>query len=340
MKLIESIASYTGESYRGIEAALTDDVKAIILKLIIEPESASNIDQSLLDELIEMDVFKYSGSRVIPNTAIFLEEDIIKLYDPVSSMATEIVDIVKTEGEALKGSSPNIRNFIGGIIGMGQGLHAALKEMNFASNWQNKSGKYERSKVDFNQECEAYKRFGEDLQIKRIHKGSKYTSVVIGPGTNDYCSYLWNAVKDTTSYEIHSYYNNLATYLTDTFPLLILGKIQDEYLKQVAQTAHIEVEDKSSVITKEDAEKYQNIILNISKACTEYYLCNIGQIQHILKYTIVGQQGAPIENMMMNFWRYMRKSIAVKLYENRFLNDKVPINGTITLFYENDIEFF
>ena len=340
MKLIESIATYTGESRRRMEQILNDDVKVMVAKIARNQEDASIIDSSILIELIEMDVFRYCDSKIKPNTAIFFEEDIKKLYTPIFAMGKDLADIVKNTGDELKNSSPNIRNFIGSIMGMGQGLHAALKNMNLATNWQNKTGKYEKSKVDFNQQCEAYNCFGEDLQIKRMHRGRTYTSVVIGPGNDDYCSYLWNVKKAVTTNGTLDFYNNLVTYLTDTIPLLVTGSIHDESLMKVAQISNIDVGDITSVISVEDAQKYQYIINKISKACKEYIISNMDYIQELLRSTIVGQQGVPPESMMMNFWRFLRRAVAINLYKNGFLNDKVPTNGTITIFYDNKIDYF
>jgi len=340
MKLIESIATYTGESRRRMEQILNDDIKAMIAKIARNQEDASIIDSSILKELIEMDVFRYCDGKIKPNTAMFFEEDIEKFYTPIFAMGKDLADIVKHTGDELKNSSPNIRNFIGSIMGMGQGLHAALKNMNLATNWQNKTGKYEKSKVDFNQQCEAYDCFGEDLQIKRIHRGKIYTSVVIGPGNDDYCSYLWNAQKVVTNNGALDFYNNLVTYLTDTIPLLITVNIHDESLKKVAQISNIDISDITSVISVEDAQKYQYVINKISKACTEYIISNMDHIQELLMCTIVGKQGVPTESMMMNFWRYLRRAAAINLYQNGFLNDNVPTAGTITIFYDNNIDYF
>lgn len=340
MRLIESIASYTGQSRRRMEQILNDEVKEIIVRIVRNQKDTSNIDKTLLEELIKMDVFKYFNGQIKPNTAIFFEEDIEKMYIPVLKMGEQLAEITSTVGNELKTCSPNIRNFIGSIMGTGQGLHTALKNMNLALNWQNKTGKYEKSKVDFNEECQAYYSFGADLQIKRVHRSNRYTSVIIGPGTDDYCSYLWNAKKYQTNIEIYGFYDNLVNYLTDTLPLLISREIFDESLTKVAQLAHIDIDDVSTVITVKDAQVYEPIINKISAACTQYFLENIEQVNELLISTIVGQQGVPPENMMMNFWRYLRKSVAINLYKNGFLNDKISENGQITIFYENEINFF
>lgn len=340
LKLVESIASYTGESYTRIKQVLNDDVKNIIAKAARDQGYILQIESKLLNELIDMDVFTYANGAVRANTAIFFEEDIQMLYTPVFNMGSDIANIVKHTGYEIAHCSPNVRNFIGSIMGMGQGLHAALKEMKLASNWQNKIGRYEKSKVDFNQQCGAYNKFGEDLQIKRIHRGRHFTSVVIGPGNNDYFSYLWNNTSTIPGEKNKEFFGSIITYLTDVFPLLISGQISDESLKVAAEAAHIDTSDTSSVITVEDAKRYQPIIQNISEACTQYILDHIELIHELLSSTTVGQQGVPTENMMMNFWRYLRRTVAINLYKNSFLEDNVKTNGTITVFYDNAIDYF
>lgn len=338
MRLIESIASYTGESYSKAQQFLTEEVKTAIYNLVTGASKFSDVDTDLMKELLEMDVFAYAGTQWRPNTAIFLEKDIEKLYEPVFTLGNNLAAIVKDTGHELMSCSSNIRNFVGSIMGLGQGLHDSLKKMNLAVNWQNKTGKYEKMKVDFNEDCEAYRRFGEDLQLKRIHQGKAYTSVVIGPGKEDYVSYLWNARQ--TYPDKAEFYYHLINHLTDTLPLLILGQIEDESLMQVARTAHINITDIDTVIQVSQAAYYMPILQKISGACTEYILENMSLIQNLLSDTVIGRQGVPTDTMMMNFWRYLRRAVASRLYENGFLTDQIREKGTITIFYEKEIGFF
>ncbi len=76
MRLIESIASYTGESYSKAQQFLTEEIKTTIYNLVTGTSKFSDVDTNLMKELLEMDVFAYAGAKCIPNTAIFLEEDI------------------------------------------------------------------------------------------------------------------------------------------------------------------------------------------------------------------------------------------------------------------------
>lgn len=136
------------------------------------------------------------------------------------------------------------------------------------------------------------------------------------------------------------FYEKLTSGLTDIIPLLINGQIQNESLKEAARKANINVDSQPTCITTKDAEEYKVIINKISSRCTDYYIATLPKIQGLLSNTIVGHQGAPIENLMMNFWIYMRKSISQKLYDNGFLNDNIPQNGSSTIFYENGIDYF
>jgi hypothetical protein len=342
MQLIESIASAssTGDSKRRIDKILTGEVKATIARLVKSPESISQLDPDLCAELIEMDIFRYSEGRLQPNTAIFFEEDIEKLYEPVFSMGVELAEIVKESGKELESFSPPIKNFIGSIMGLGQGLHDILKAMGLASLWQKKTGRYEASKVDFNEDCEAYYQFGYDLQQKRTHRGHHFTGVIIGAGNENYLSCLWNLDQNSANNYGSEFCYYLATYLTDTLPQLIGRKLNDVSLQRIARMTHIEVDDPCSLITAADAEKYQPVIHRITQASAAYYLDNMSRIKELLGSTLVGQLGAPIENLIMNFWRYLRKAIAFMLYKNGFLTDKVPVNGSVTIFYENSIHYF
>lgn len=338
MELIESIACYSGSIRSKIKRVLTNDVKAIIATLVQNPSFISCVDTDLLKELIDMDIFKHTYNKLIPNTAIFFEEDMQLIKKSVEEISEKIADITKENAAGLDSCAPDVKNFIGCIM-VGQELHGMLNKRGLVSTWQTKTGAYERSKVDFNQSCEVYQSFGDDLQNKSVDKGDKFTSVTIGFGGNDYISYLFNA-RNNNNKNIDMFYEKLAFGLIDIIPLLINGQIQNEPLRDAARKANINVDSQSTCITVKDAEKYKVIIDKISNKCTDYYITNMIKIQDLLSNTIVGSQGAPIENLMMNFWRYMRKIISQKLYDNGFLVDNIPQNGSATIFYENSINYF
>jgi hypothetical protein len=338
MELIESIACYSGSIRSKIRRVLTDEVKSIIVTLVHNPSFVSSVDIDLLKELIDMDVFKYTDDQLMPNTAIFFEEDMQLIKKSVEEMSERIADITKENASGLESCAPDVKNFIGCIM-VGQELHSVLKERGLVSAWYKKTGAYERSKEDFNQSCEVYQSFGDDLQNKSVDRGDKFTSVTIGFGDNNYLSYLFNA-RNNTNKNVDIFYKKLAFGFIDLIPLLINGQIQNEPLKDAARIANINVDSQTTCITTKDAEQYKIIIDKVSNKCSDYYIANMARIQDLLSNTIVGRQGAPIENLMMNFWRYMRKMISRKLYDNGFLTDNIPQNGSATIFFENSINYF
>lgn len=337
MKLIHSIASYTGTSRRNMEQVLSDEVKEIIVNIAENPEAAEQVDNALLSELIDMDIFYVSNGVYKPNTAIFLKNDIEYLSDIIFSLSDDMSKILQETVQGFTITSPNIKNFIYAILAMGQGLHTSLKKLGAASEWQSKTGKFEKSRVDFNEDCAAYHAFGEDLQNKNVIKGCKYTCVTIGYEMNDFSSYHFTKQLSDNKKE---YLNHLSLGLIDLFPMLILGHIENFELKQAARFVNIDVDDKFSVITYEQSKEYQLYIDKISKICSDYYCGKLNLIENALLSTTSGKGGAPTKNMMMNFWRYMRKSIAKKLYEDGFLTDKILQDGSFTIFYENRINYF
>jgi len=338
MELIESIACYSGVVRGRIKKVLTDEVKAIIATLARDPSFVTSVDKDLLNDLIDMDIFKYRDGKLIPYTAIFFEEDMNLIRKPVEELSEKIAEITKTNGWELESTAPVVKNFIGCIMA-GQKLHSALAEKGLVSTWQSKEGKYERSKVDFNQACGTYHSFGNDLQNKSVLRGENFTSVTIGFGENNYPSFLFRATGNGNK-DSSTFFEKLAIGLTDIIPLLIKGQIQNEPLKEAAREANIDVDSTSTCITAEDAEKYKTIIEKISSKCIEYYFAQLPRVQDLLRNTIVGRQGAPVENLMMNFWRYMRKGISRNLYNNGFLSDNIPQTGCATIFYENSIDYF
>jgi hypothetical protein len=57
----------------------------------------------------------------------------------------------------------------------------------------------------------------------------------------------------------------------------------------------------------------------------------------LLRSTTSGKQGVAPANMYMNLWRYIRKMTAKALYANGFFNDTIPVDGCLTVFYENNV---
>lgn len=63
------------------------------------------------------------------------------------------------------------------------------------------------------------------------------------------------------------------------------------------------------------------------------------EIEALLATTASGRQGVSAANQMMHFWRYIRRATPRDLYALRFLIDPVPQDGSLTVFYGNDIAY-
>lgn len=337
---MESIATYTGESYLNIRKVINDQVKEIIGNVIINPELIYSIDEALLKELVEMDIFTYIGEKILPNTCIFLKKDMEMLALPLEKMGRNLADIIKRSGQKLNHCSPDLRNFLGSIIGAGQGLHEVMKDAGLASTWEKKSGLYAKSKIDFNEDCSQFHKFGQDLQIKRVHKGHQYTGVVIGAGKNNYMSFL--SPMNSNSQSKEKFFRNMNLYFTDLMASKIKNQDFDETFLEILKASNIDYLNRDIVITKEEGQAYESIVSDITQACKNYFFeeGNIENVFELLKSTVVGKQGVPVSNMMMNFWRFLRKTTAKHLYENGFLSDSMQKTGSITVFYENELDYF
>ncbi len=303
MKLKPVIASYSGESYSRIINTLNQDYLDVIAEIANSPANKSDIDEEMLHELTEMHVLVEENSLVKLNTAVFLEEDIKRITAVASALGRDLAKELMNVGAELMNASPEIRNFLGGIIGVGQGTSKFLRGKNIVVDWKNYTGKYAQSKVDFDEICDAYNSLGQDLQNKSIFRGERYTAVFIGPGAAG-------------------------------------GTFNSENLKNTAEEINLFKEGKpnTALINNQVFQLYAPVIKKISDMSTQFYSDNLNLILECLRDTTAGRQGVPPENMMLNFWRYCRKILARELYDSHFFTDQVPVLGSITVLYDNTID--
>ncbi len=70
------IASYSGASYAAISRYLTEDVLDIVADVAHAPKPRSEIPSDVLAELTEMHVLVERDGIVMPDTAVFLRDDV------------------------------------------------------------------------------------------------------------------------------------------------------------------------------------------------------------------------------------------------------------------------
>ncbi len=336
MKLQPNIASYNANYYK-MKTKLTDEYIDIIYGIATGSANANDIKDEVINDLIDMHIVKKDGNSIKLNTAVFLADDIRKIYDLVSDLGSELARKLVENRSILNNVSPEIKNFLGGIVGVTQGLSRYNYENNIAIEWKNYTGQYAKTKVDFDEFCDLSNSIGEHLFNKTILVGEKYTAVFIGPGGNNY-SHLFSSLYSLEG--SRNYIDNVLRYLTDSYAMLLESKIRNEHLRQSAEQVNIFEggRPKDILISRELFQEYSSSVNQITEISCEYYSSKLGLIFEVLRTTTAGRQGVSPENMLMHFWRYFSKILAKKLYEYNFLTDNIPQIGSITVFFDNEID--
>lgn len=337
MRLKPVIASYSGYTFSSISRYLDENVLEVIASIARSPSRRSEIPGDVLAELIEMHVLKEQDGLVVLDTSVFLRDDIASILNTVTPLAKELAERVLESGMVLKDAPPEVTIFLGGIIGLVQGLGMSLKKKNIGVDWKNYPGKYAQSKVDFDELCDVYDHIGADYLNKSVLRGERYTAVFVGSGGTSFrtLTRLMSGTEVGKRYTQH-----LNSYLVDAYAMLVKGEIQNDSLRLSAETANLYRKGKfrTSVITSETVQKYEAAVETIIDVASSYYEGELGILDGLLRSTTPGRQGVPPANMMLNLWRYIRKVTAKELYANGFFTDRIPEEGVLTVFYENDVE--
>ncbi len=83
---------------------------------------------------------------------------------------------------------------------------------------------------------------------------------------------------------------------------------------------------------------YEAAMRAIADSAAITYAADLGALEAMLRTTTAGRQGVPTGSMTMHLWRYVRRIVARALYDCGFFRDDVRESGTLTVFYENDVE--
>ncbi len=337
MKLRPVIASYSGESSANIRRCLDENALQVIADIACSPRVSGSIPRDLLAELVAMHVLRERAGFVNLDTSVFLRSDIERILDTVTPLAKELCLRILDCGSAFRNAPPEVTIFLGGIIALGQGLGATLRQKNIGVDWKSYSGKYAQSKVDFDEPCDLYEAIGPDYLNKSVLQGERYTAVFVGPEGRNFCSLT--AAMGTSDLG-RRYMNHLNRYLVDAYALLLKGETQDASLRGSAEAANMYREGmpRTAVITGETVQRFESAIQAIIDTASLYYCGKLDALDELLRSTTAGQQGVPPANMILNLWRYIRKVSAKELYGYGFFTDTIPEQGALTVFYENNIE--
>jgi len=337
MRLKPVIASYSGDTFSSIRQYLDESVLHVIASIARSPRKSGEIAEDVLAELVEMHVLKEQDGLVVLDTSVFLRDDIKRILNTVTPIARGLAQQVLESGVEFKDAPPETTVFLGGIVGLVQGLGMNLKKKNIGVDWRNYPGKYAQSKVDFDELCDVYDDIGADYLNKTVLQGERYTAVFIGPGGTTFHS-LTHPMNGSEASRRYARYLN--RYLVDAYAMLVKGEIQNQALRSSAQVANLfrQGSPRTSVITRETLQEYGDAVDTIMNIASSYYEGKLHILDELLRSTNPGKQGVPPANMMLNLWRYIRKITAKELYANGFFTDAIPQEGILTVFYENDVE--
>ena len=335
MKLKPNIASYS--RWLDIQQYLSNESVLEVVALVAQsPRDKAEIANDVLEELIEMHILVEKDGLVKLNTAVFLENDILSILESIKPCASELANLVLTNGRAFQHAPAEIIIFLGGIIGFVQGVGMKLTQKNpDIWAWKSYTGKYPSSKIDFDEICEIYNAIEPDYLIKSVLQGDEYTAVFIGPGGLNFEKLIFPKASD----ENRVYIRHLNRYLADAYAKLTTGEILSAALSSAAEAANLfeKGKPKTLVVTDQDMEKYSEAVQAIIEAASDYYAEKQPVFEVLLRSTTAGKQGVAPMNQYMNLSRYIRKLTVKELYAKGFFKDSIPEDGCLTVFYKNDV---
>ncbi len=234
IKLRYFIAS-TGHAAGAIRQVLDDRALEVVARVTQDPVASTELDPVLRAELIEMHILREQAGHIWLDTSVFLETDIQRANAFALEFGATLADQIIPVAEPLVQLPPDIRNFLVGIMAIGQSLHHAMKAEGLAVNWPQYEGRYAGSKVDFEEVCEAAHRLEPDLHTKGMERGLRYTAFLIGPNGSGY--YL--KPSEVASPSARAYISALDRFLTDAFPLLLTGQLHHPALCEAAEQVNL-----------------------------------------------------------------------------------------------------
>lgn len=265
------------------------------------------------------------------DTAVFLEADIQQINQAASAWGRKLAQQVTCTAAPLQDEAAVVKNFVVGMLGINQGLGRLLREKQATLRWDQYTGRYAQTKVDFDQVCPAQLALGPDSLNKIVLRGNHFTAVFTGPGGPSYLlpasgkdeAYIWDVNK----------------FLTDAYAMLLRGEIENPLLSAAAEKAGLtrDGQPETVVLTGAMMEIYLPVIEKVIEATYAFYERILKEMTDLLMSTTSGRQGVPAENMMMHLWRYLRQAIAQELYASGFFSDRIPKDGRITIFYKNGV---
>ncbi len=290
-----------------------------------------HISADTLDELEALHVLRDDGGRIRLTTGVFLQDDVERIIEAVGPKTEELAGGIASAGADLTYAGPELRVFLGGIIGIeGPSRSAADTARQCAP------GCYPQTKVDFIERCPAFTRLGPDVLNRSVIHGERYTAVFIGPTGHAFKTFTYEIKTGEAS---ERYRRSLNRFLTDSYARLITGKLKNMDLLATAEATNLRRNGqwRSAVVSNEVYDTYQSAVHRIAATAADWYEDHLPAFRKLLAATASGRQGVPPPAMMMNLWRIVRMITARRLYAAGFFTDDIIREGTLTVFYANNV---
>ena len=322
------------DSFLRVQQLLTDKVKELVARIATETMDVRAIDPHICEELHQARIIHVDDGTVRIDTAVFLEDDLIKIHDVAELWGADLTQRITALGEKFPEMSPGIRRLLIGYNGIDVGVFDLLISEGYAFNHKATSGRYASAKIDFYEVCDAYDLFGPYLSGGYGFHGERFGVKIIGQDQGIY-RYLTAGISDADD-EQYSFRTNANKYLTDALGELLRGEVHHQSLVSVAETAGLMRSGKAVIpfITTAEAPAYWSAVKIVRDAVGEFLRSTASEMEAFSESTLPGKQGVSPDKLIVDLMRYVRMVTHKALYDNGFYTDSLPQGGNITVFRE------
>ncbi len=316
-----------------VQQLLTDEVKELVTKIATETMDVRAIDPHICEELNQARVIHVDDGTVRIDTAVFLEDDLVKIHDVAERWGEDLTRRITALGDRLPEMSPGIRRLLIGYNGIDAGVFDLLISEGHAFNHRATGGRYAKAKIDFYEVCDAYDRFGPYLSGGYGCRGERFAARIIGgPGI---AGYLSASISDADDQQ-NLFRAITNKYLTDALGELLLGEADHPSLAAAAEAAGLMRAGKAVVppITTAEAPAYWSAVKIVRGAVGEFLRSTATEMKAFSESTLPGKKGVSSDKLIVDLMRYVRMVTHKALYDSGFYTDSLPEGGNITVFRE------
>lgn len=321
-------------SFLRVEQLLSDKVKELVSRIATETLDIKAVDPYICEELRQARVVRIEDSTILIDTAVFLEDDLIKIHDVAGQWGADLAQRIAILRDKIPEMSPGIKRLVVGYNGVDAGVFDLLISEGYAFNHRATEGRYAKAKIDFYELCDAYDQFGPYLSGGYGYHGERFGVKVIGQDQGIY-RYLTAGISYPDD-EQYQFTMNTSRYMTDAIGELLMGKADHPSLLKAAEAAGLIRSGKvvTPVITTDEYEIHSGIVELVRDVIKDFLNNTKSEMESFLKGTLPGKQGVTPDKLIVDVMRYVRMVTHKELYNSGFYTDSLPERGNITIFRE------